>query len=165
MIPSVFEFEVEESLRQRGISRIAKEGSTIVVVYSDKPIRFDIDKSWQKTAQNFQKISKSVITKPEDQQLMLFWLSDRWYGIINNGNNNDNSSGTTNATSITANKEQRDRDEEQQQQKHGLNVTNGTTAIVANVDPYADLDPSIPDRHYAEFAIRIAKKLSNKKMH
>jgi hypothetical protein len=46
-----------------------------------------------------------------------------------------------------------------------LNVTNGTTAIVANVDPYTDLDPSIPDRDYAEFAIRTAKKLSNKKMH
>jgi hypothetical protein len=41
---SVFEFKIPQELTQRGITRVAKEASTLVVEYNGTPVRVDIEK-------------------------------------------------------------------------------------------------------------------------
>ena len=49
MTGKIQEFELTEGLIQRGISRIAKEDNTILVVYKSKPLRSGIFKDFNKT--------------------------------------------------------------------------------------------------------------------
>jgi hypothetical protein len=77
-LQSIIQFDVPIELRQRGVSAAAKEGKTILIVYNDIPIRFDIEKTWLKTAESFQNQSKPYITDDKLIQSIIFYLSNNW---------------------------------------------------------------------------------------
>jgi DNA replicative helicase MCM subunit Mcm2 (Cdc46/Mcm family) len=81
----ITEFQISDLLKSHGVSRIAKEGSTIVVQYNDQRIRFDIDgKKWYKTAENFEKASKGLVVDQETKQAIISCLSDNWLNLAYN---------------------------------------------------------------------------------
>ena len=41
---TITEFEVSDKLKQYGLTRFGREGSTLLLVYKDKPIIFSIQK-------------------------------------------------------------------------------------------------------------------------
>lgn len=83
----VTEFIVPEELRKKGVSRIAKEASTIMIQHDNKPIRFDIDnKKWSKTMENFYASAKGLIDQQETKQAIAFYLSEQWLNLYNDSN-------------------------------------------------------------------------------
>jgi DNA replicative helicase MCM subunit Mcm2 (Cdc46/Mcm family) len=99
----ITEFQISDSLKSHGISLIAKEGSTIVVQYNEKPIRFDIDSKgkWSKTIDNFEKASKVIMMDVETKQAIIFFLSEQWMNLVNGSNGKTNN----NKTNADANEE------------------------------------------------------------
>jgi len=55
---SIIEFEVSDKLKQYGVTRFGREGSTLLLVYKDKPIIFSVQKEGLfKTVIGFEKAS------------------------------------------------------------------------------------------------------------
>ena len=102
MLP-IHEITVSDKLMQHGVSRIAIEGSTIVVMHNNMPIRFDIDrnKNWSKTIENFEKASKGIVIDQETKQAIIFCLSDNWMNLHNINCRGDNSETTNNSHAST----------------------------------------------------------------
>jgi hypothetical protein len=160
------EFQVPPKLKEHGVFRIAKEGSTILIQMMNgsgsnsrqlTPIRFDIEPSWQKTAANFGKQSKGLIADLELKQALIFYLSEQWLNLILYGN------GHTSTTTFTD--KVQGVGEGVAPNDSSISITNYTTIAadcVTTLDPSAQLDPYILDRDYAEFAIKIAKKTVKK---
>lgn len=74
----VTSFQISSSLQEQGISEIRRECETIVVVYNNIHIRFDIQKSWSKTIDRFQIASKPYIKDKILLQSVIFCLSENW---------------------------------------------------------------------------------------
>ena len=69
------------------ISKIAKEGSTILIQMNGKAIRFDIEPKWSKTTANFEKQAKGLgINHQKLKQEIIFYLSEQWLKLLENGN-------------------------------------------------------------------------------
>jgi hypothetical protein len=75
--PDSHEFDVEGKCLH-GISKLAKEDRTVLVVYKNTPVRFDIsyskDAPVQKTCENFKHAAKGIITEPLVLQGIIAWL-------------------------------------------------------------------------------------------
>lgn len=75
--------ELPKELVDRKVSSIVKQRSTILIIYSGKPIRFDHitkgENAWSKTCKNFEKQVKGVISDQETKQQILFYLTDRLF--------------------------------------------------------------------------------------
>jgi hypothetical protein len=158
------EFEITEKKRERGFSRFVKEGRTMLIVYKDTPIRFDISfgkKPVQETNSNFKEAAKDVIKDKEDIQGVIAWISQEWLnltdsvGISNANGHNGNSTAhnhSNNLTDITSSTNANANQEKGQSNK----VYADLSASVVN--PSRDLDPHVQDRDYAEFVIKTIKK-------
>ena len=75
------EFDLSEQLREKGITRISKENSTIVVVYNDKPIRFTIYEDYDKIIKLFEKSSKYLIQDKVLKQQIILLISSNWLQV------------------------------------------------------------------------------------
>jgi len=107
MKEAITEFHVPPELKEHGVFRIAKEGSTILIQMINgsgssnnssrqlTSIRFDIEPSWQKTAANFEKQSKGLIADLELKQALIFYLTEQWLNLVLDGN------GHTSTTTFT----------------------------------------------------------------
>lgn len=140
MLP-VIDFDISDVLNNHGVSRVSKEGTTILIQYKDKPIRFDVDsKRWSKTVQNFENESKRLFLDQETKQAIIFYLSDKWINLINSIDRSEE------AAADGDNEDKYDKD-----RKSGVEEENSL------IDP-AQLETQIPDKDFAEFVIRTAKK-------
>jgi hypothetical protein len=83
-----FKFEISNNLKEKGISRLAKEDNTIVIDYNKNSIRFDIDQNWQKTIKNFDESSKGIIKDLNLVQHLKSFFSTKYKEIISNTDNN-----------------------------------------------------------------------------
>ena len=127
---SIIEFEIPNELKERGICTLQKEGKTIVVVYNDILIRFDIQKTWSKTVESFQNASKPYITDKELIQSIILCLSQNWL-MIN--------------TSIYQNCAK-------DNQNNSREESNGDRSV------QIELESEISNRDYANFTIETIKK-------
>ena len=82
MTGKIQEFELTEGLIQRGISRIAKEDNTILVVYKSKPLRSGIFKDFNKTMKSLSGVLDINIDDEETKQGLKFWISSNWLRIM-----------------------------------------------------------------------------------
>jgi hypothetical protein len=83
-----FELEISDELKDRGITRIAKENNTIVIHYNENSIRFDIDyKSWMRTIKNFEDEAKGIINDVLLKSYLKTFLNDKYKEILENDNN------------------------------------------------------------------------------
>ncbi len=83
-----FFFQIPPKLKKHNISKIAKEGSTILIKMNGKAIRFDIEPKWSKTIANFEKQAKGLgINDQKLKQEIIFYLSEQWLKLLSeNGN-------------------------------------------------------------------------------
>lgn len=81
MTPIIEEFQIPESLKEKGIIRIAKEGQTIVIQWQDRPIRFDIFKTWKLTVKALRHATKDMLSEEVIERLELF-LSEKYIEIL-----------------------------------------------------------------------------------
>jgi len=128
---TIVEFEVSAKLKEQGIKEIRKEGRTIVIIYIDIPIRFDIQKSWSKTIDGFESAAKHHIKNEELIQAVIICLNSNYpkiRGLNNIGN--------------TIEQKENDNTLNEDQQKVVLE----------------DLEHAILDKDYAEFVIKTAKR-------
>jgi hypothetical protein len=104
MSNEIFDFEVTEVLRQKGIRRIEKQGDTIAVILSadDKVIRSTIYKSdFNKTTGALKRACSPHIHDKLIIQEIILIISKRWNELTSDNNNgNDTSSRNTNAGAI-----------------------------------------------------------------
>lgn len=81
------EFEVSEVLKERGISKIAREDMTFVVVYQNKLIRSTIYKNdFNKTIKSLEKAFRLHSLNNETIQAIILIISQGWKDIIGNDN-------------------------------------------------------------------------------
>lgn len=81
------EFEVSEVLKERGVSKIAREDTTFVVVYQNKPIRSTIYKNdFNKTIKSLEKAFRFHSLNNEMIQTIILSISQGWNNIIGNDN-------------------------------------------------------------------------------
>jgi predicted transcriptional regulator len=134
----IIDFEISDALKKQGVSRVAKQGTTMLIKYNDSPIRFDIDsKKWSKTIENFENESKRLFLDQETKQSIIFYLSDKWFDLINF---NSRSNAAT-----------------ESEGEYDKNKNLGVEEDEELVD-LAELETKISDKDYAEFVIRTAKK-------
>jgi hypothetical protein len=80
-----FDFEISDGLKQRGISRIAKDKMTILLVYQNKPIRSTIFKQdFNKTIKTLEKYCSRFIHDQETLQGIILVVSEKWNDLTNN---------------------------------------------------------------------------------
>jgi hypothetical protein len=82
MISQIREFEITNDLLKSGVSRIAKEGDTIVVEYQDKLIRSGISKDFNKTIRVFGKSLDGVIANTQTKGFLKLCVSSNWLQVI-----------------------------------------------------------------------------------
>src|SRR5215212_10849494 len=88
MLPSIIEFEVTDELKQRGISRIAKDRMTILLVYQNKSIRSAIYKQdINKTIKSLEKYCSRLIHDQETVQAIIIVVSEKWNDLTDNNYN------------------------------------------------------------------------------
>ena len=75
------EFDLSEQLKEKGVTRIAKENNTILVVYNDNPIRCNVYEDYDKSIKTFEKSSKSIILDKELKQQIILTISKNWLKI------------------------------------------------------------------------------------
>jgi hypothetical protein len=80
---TIEKINVPLKLKEQGISEIKKEGKTIVIVFKDIPIRFDIQKSWIKTVKGFEAAAKPHIQNDQLVQRIILELNVNYMNIIN----------------------------------------------------------------------------------
>jgi len=82
------EFDVSEALKKLGITKIASEDMTIVVIYQNKPIRSTIYKNdFNKTIKSLEKALGPHSLDNETIQAIILIVSQGWHNII--GDNNE----------------------------------------------------------------------------
>lgn len=79
---TTIEFPLSEPLQEQGITRIAKEGATIVVNYIGRPIRFQIQKNWDSAIKSFKKQAEEVIRDKLTIQAVETAINDNYLQII-----------------------------------------------------------------------------------
>jgi hypothetical protein len=102
MSNEMYDFEVTEVLRQKGIKRLEKQGDTIAITLSDddKMIRSTIYKSdFNKSIRALKKACSLHIHDNLIVQEIILIISKNWNELIND-NGNDTPSGNTNAEAI-----------------------------------------------------------------
>jgi hypothetical protein len=88
MLPPIIDFEVTDELEQRGISRIAKDRMTILLVYQNKSIRSAIYKQdINKTIKSLEKYCSRFIHDRETIQAIILVVSEKWNDLTDNNNN------------------------------------------------------------------------------
>jgi hypothetical protein len=86
--PATIEFEISEGLKQRGISRIAKDRMTILVIYQNKNVRFAIYKQdFNKTIKSLEKYCSRFINDRETMQAIIMVVSEKWNDLTDNNDN------------------------------------------------------------------------------
>jgi hypothetical protein len=82
------DFEITEGLKQRGVSRIAKDGITILLVYQNKSIRSAIYKlDFNKTIKSLEKYCSRFIHDQETMQAIILVVSEKWNDLTDNDGN------------------------------------------------------------------------------
>jgi replicative DNA helicase Mcm len=138
------EFEIPDNLKQHEISRIAKEGSTIIIRYKDIPIRFDIDKKWSKTIEHFEGAAKGLIYDQAMKQAIIFFLSECWLDRIDTINESVRFEDTTNNDCSSQEQDQSKTDQESQKSKvttvaEVLRLHSGRATVTAMITSVSDL--------------------------
>src|SRR5215212_7565173 len=88
MLPPIIDFEVTDELEQRGISRIAKDRMTILLVYQNKSIRSAIYKQdINKTIKSLEKYCSRFIHDQETMQAIILVVSEKWNELTDNDGN------------------------------------------------------------------------------
>ena len=83
---NTIEFDLTEKLREKGITRIAKEKNTIVIDFNENSIRFYIDhNNWMKTIKNFEDQVKGIINDLTLKSYLKTFLNQK-YEILENDN-------------------------------------------------------------------------------
>ena len=77
----IIEFGISNKLKTNGISKIAKENDTIIIVYNDNPIRFTIYEDYDKTIKSFEKSSKYTIQDKSLKQQIILFISNNWLNL------------------------------------------------------------------------------------
>ena len=91
-----FFFQIPSKLKKHNISKITKEGSTILIKMNGKAVRFDIEPKWSKTIANFEKQAKGLgINDQKLKQEIIFYLSEQWLKLLSENGNGHTSSNTT----------------------------------------------------------------------
>jgi len=86
--PATIEFEISEGLKQRGISRIAKDRMIILVIYQNKNVRFAIYKQdFNKTIKSLEKYCSRFINDRETMQAIIMVVSEKWNDLTDNNDN------------------------------------------------------------------------------
>jgi hypothetical protein len=75
------EFAISNELKINGISRIAKEHDTIIVVYNDNLIRFTIYEDYNRTIKSFEKYSNDTIQDKVLKQQIILVICNNWLNI------------------------------------------------------------------------------------
>ena len=79
------DFEVSDVMKELGVTRIASEGMTIVVVYQDRPIRSTVYKNdFNKTTKSLEKTLLSHLLNNETIQATILIISQGWNIIVGN---------------------------------------------------------------------------------
>jgi len=79
-LSSIIDFEVSEKLKQYGVTRFERQGATLLLVYEDKSIIFNIqNEGLFKTVIEFEKASKDKIDQPTQQAIIFQLSSDKYY--------------------------------------------------------------------------------------
>jgi hypothetical protein len=85
-----FDFEISEGLKQRGVSRIAKDRMTILLVYQNKTIRSAIYKQdFNKTIKSLEKHCSRFVHDQETMQVIIMIVSEKWNDLTDNNGNGD----------------------------------------------------------------------------
>jgi hypothetical protein len=103
MSKEIFDFEVTEVLRQKGIRRIGKQGDTIAIILSDndKVIRSTIYKTdFDKSIRSLKKACSPHIHDNLIIQEIIMIISMKWNELISDNDGNDYSSRNVNANTI-----------------------------------------------------------------
>jgi hypothetical protein len=91
------DFEISPELKERGVSRMAQEGTTFLIQFNSRPIRFDIDpKSWNNTVVGYHKYAKRLITDEDLRYKIEYYLADQYITFLENGNGHASSSSSNN---------------------------------------------------------------------
>ncbi len=138
-----YEFTPEAALKQRGVSKIIREGSikggyTVLIVVNGKSMRFDIEKKWRKTMANFDNTADELNEKldPLLREAIKIFLINTW-DELKNGNGEESN---TECKDGDARKESKVPDPErltisQTMRKHsGIVSVNGI--IISSLDLY-----------------------------
>jgi DNA replicative helicase MCM subunit Mcm2 (Cdc46/Mcm family) len=140
----VTEFIVPEELRKKGVSRIAKEASTIMIQHDNKPIRFDIDsKKWSKTMENFYASANGLIDQ-ETKQAIAFYLSEQWLNLHNDSNGKpiediDNISGKDTHRDLSDNNEEEQEKESTKTVAEAKRIHFGRVTVTGTIVIISDL--------------------------
>jgi len=82
------DFEISEGLKQRGISRIAKDRNTILLIYQNKTIRSALYKQdFNKTIKSLEKYCSRFIHDQETMQAIIMVVSENWNDLTDNNDN------------------------------------------------------------------------------
>jgi hypothetical protein len=88
MVSFSFDFEISDGLKQRGVSRIAKDSMTILLVYKNKTVRSAIYKQdFNKTIKSLEKYCSRFIHDQETMQEIILVVSEKWNDLTNNNDN------------------------------------------------------------------------------
>lgn len=80
---NIYDFEIPKALANKGISKITKEGNTILIKYNnDDIVRFQIFSDYEKTIKSFEKFTKGVIKDQEMKSLLLGFIAEKYNQLI-----------------------------------------------------------------------------------
>jgi len=112
---TTIEFEISEGLTQRGVSRMAKDRMTILLVYQNKTIRSAIYKQdFNKTIKSLEMYCSRFIHERETIQAIILVVSEKWNDLTDNNDNGnayqqqkpDNNSGAQEQNKVDVSTEQ-----------------------------------------------------------
>jgi hypothetical protein len=140
LVLPVIDFEISDILKEHGVSKVAKQGTTILIQYSDKPLRFDIDsKKWSETVGNFENESKRLFLDQETKQGIIFYLSRKWFNLVNSNVRSEDAA-------------------DDSEEKYDKDKKTGAEEEDDLLVDQSELETKVSDKDYAEFVIRTAKK-------